>query len=97
MPRMSVGSRPARGVMRGRGPVWRDGKIVEETTYETTGAYVLVCTGLGKTIERAQQKVYRAVEGVRFADKIFRDDAGEKLTPAVLDKLHRFGYAVDMT
>jgi phosphoribosylamine---glycine ligase len=78
-------------VMRAKGPVWRDGKIVEEQTYETTGPYVLVCTGLGKTIERARQKVYRAVDGVRFADKMYRDDIGVKVTDC-LPKLHKFGY-----
>lgn len=82
-------------VMRAKGPAWRDGEIVEEMIYETTGPYVLVCTGLGKTIERAREKVYRAVNGVKFADKIIRDDAGCK-TLAVLDKLHGFGYALNM-
>jgi len=82
-------------VMRAKGPVWRDGKIVEEQTYETAGPYVLVCTGLGKTIERAREKVYRAVDGVRFSDKIFRDDIGEKVIDC-LPKLQKFGYALDL-
>ena len=82
-------------VMRGKGPVWRDDKIVEEMTYETTGPYVLVCTGLGKTIERAREKVYRAVDGVRFADKMARDDIGEKVIEAV-PKLHKAGYALNL-
>lgn len=82
-------------VMKGKGPVWRDGKIVEEMTYETTGPYVLVCTGLGKTIERARDKVYRAVDGIRFADKMFRDDIGEKVI-ASLPALHKAGYALDL-
>lgn len=83
-------------VMRGKGPVWHDGKIVEEMTYETTGPYVLVCTGLGKTVARARAKVYQAVDGVRFAEKMFRDDAGEKVV-AVLDKLHKVGYCKRMS
>jgi phosphoribosylamine--glycine ligase len=82
-------------VMRAKGPVWRDGKIVEEQTYETTGPYVLVCTGLGKTIEKARSKVYRAVEGIRFADKIYRDDIGEKVADC-LPKLRKFGYALNL-
>lgn len=82
-------------VMRAKGPIWRDEKIVEEMTYETTGPYVLVCTGLGKTVEKARDKVYRAVEAVRFADKIYRDDIGEKVIDC-LPALHKHGYAVGM-
>jgi phosphoribosylamine---glycine ligase len=83
-------------VMRAKGPVWRDGRIVEEQTYETTGPYVLVCTGLGKTVERARQRVYRAVDGVNFADKIFREDIGCKVIEA-LPKLRQKGYCLTMT
>ena len=82
-------------VMRGKGPVWRDGRIVEEMTYETAGPYVLVCTGLGKTVEKARAKVYQAVDGIRFADKIFRDDIGEKVIEAA-PKLRKFGYATTL-
>ena len=83
-------------VMKAKGPVWRDGKIVEEQTYATTGPYVMVCTGLGKTVEKARQKVYRAVEAVKFPDKIFRDDIGEKVIECA-PALHRHGYAMDLS
>lgn len=82
-------------VMRAKGPVWREGKIIEEQTYETTGPYVLVCTGAGKTIERARQKVYRAAEVMKFARKMFRDDIGEKVIKC-LPNLHRHGYCLDI-
>jgi len=51
---------------------------------------------LGKTVERASAKAYRAVEGVRFADKIPRDDIGEKVIDW-LPALHKHGYALDMS
>ncbi len=82
-------------VMKAKGPVWRDSKIVEEQTYETTGPYVLVCTGLGKTVERARQKVYRAVDSVKFADKLFRNDIGLKVIDS-LSEMRNHGYCLDM-
>ncbi len=82
-------------VMRGRGPVMADGKVVNGQTYQTTDELVMVVTGLGKTIERARDKVYAAVERVRFPNRMYRTDIGCKVA-AVLDKLHRFGYAVDL-
>jgi phosphoribosylamine-glycine ligase len=81
-------------VMKAKGPVWRDGKIVEEQTYETSGPYVLVCTGRGKTIERARKSVYETVKAVKFADKMFRDDCGEKVA-ASLPALQKYGYLLD--
>lgn len=82
-------------VMRGRGPVMHDSKISEQPQLQTTGEYVLVCTGLGKSIKKARDKAYRAVEGVCFSDKIARNDIGCKVID-VLPELHRFGYAEDM-
>ncbi len=82
-------------VMLGRGPSMAGNKIVEGPQYQTTGEYVLVCTGLGKTVERARAKAYRAVESVRFSDKIYRLDIGEKVIHE-LPALHRFGYAESM-
>lgn len=82
-------------VMLGTGPRMEGGKIASGPQYQTTGEYVLVCTGLGKTVERARERVYRAVDRVRFPDKIVRDDIGCKVIEA-LPKLHGFGYAADM-
>jgi phosphoribosylamine---glycine ligase len=82
-------------VMQAKGPVWRDGKIVDEPGWQTAGEYVLCATGLGKTVERARGKVYRAVEGIKIPDKIFRSDIGCKVIEA-LPELHRFGYATEM-
>ncbi len=79
-------------VMKGRGPIMQDGKVVEGPNFQTTGEMVAVCTGLGKTVERARKRVYDVVDKISFPDMIYRTDAGEKLEP-VLGKLHGFGYA----
>lgn len=82
-------------VMRGRGALWEGGKIVQGPQLQTTGAYVLCCTGLGKTVSKARQKVYAAVDTVKFPGKIIRTDIGEKVIDA-LPALHKFGYCLDM-
>lgn len=82
-------------VILGKGPIMQDGKIAEGPTYQTSGEYVLVATGLGKSIEKARAKVYRTVKEVKFANSIWRDDIGEKVQ-AALPALHRFGYALDI-
>jgi phosphoribosylamine---glycine ligase len=81
--------------MLGKGPVMEGGKVVERPTYETAGTYVCVATGLGKTVEKARAAVYGVVDQVHFPNRMFRNDAGEKVI-AALPALHRHGYALDM-
>lgn len=82
-------------MMKGRGPVMKDGKVVEGQNYQTTGEYVIVATSLGKTISKARDKVYKVVDAIHFPNAIYRTDAGEKVAK-VLPALHRHGYAMDM-
>jgi len=82
-------------VMKGTGPIMRDGKVVDGPTFQTTGEMVAVCTGLGKNIAAARKKVYRAVDQVRFPNRIYRTDIGEKVAEG-LGRLHSHGYALDM-
>ena len=82
-------------VMREKGPIFKDGKVIDEEIYKTSGAYVLVATGLGKTIEAARKSVYGAVEDVKFKDRMYRTDLGEKIVK-VLPELQKFGYALDL-
>jgi phosphoribosylamine---glycine ligase len=71
--------------------MWRNGE------YQTTGEYVAVVTGLGKSIEKARTKTYASVEKLKFPNSIYRTDIGCKIAdPAVLDKLHHFGYALNL-
>lgn len=83
------------GVMQAKGPVMRAGKVVDELTWQTCAEYVLAVTGLGKSVGRARDKVYRAVEAISVPDKICRYDIGEKVIDA-LPELHAAGYALDM-
>lgn len=82
-------------VMKGSGPVMEGGNVVDRPTYQTAGEYVLVATGLGKTVTKARKKVYDTVDAIHYPNRMYRTDIGEK----VIDKLgalHRFGYALDM-
>jgi phosphoribosylamine--glycine ligase len=83
-------------VMREKGPVFDKDKVIDEEIYKTTGAYVLVACGLGKTIESARKDVYKAVDSVKFKDRMYRTDVGEKIEP-VLDDLHKAGFAKELT
>lgn len=83
-------------VMLAKGPVWKDGKITDAAIPQTTGEYVLVATGLGKTVSKARDKVYGVVGQVKFANNMYRTDIGEKLEKC-LPKLHSFGFAKEMS
>jgi len=82
-------------VMRGIGPVMENGKVADRPTYETAGEYVLVATALGKTIERARKRVYDTIDAIKYPNRMFRTDIGEKIIP-VLPALKKHGYALDM-
>ena len=82
-------------VMLQRGPKMVDGKVVDGPAYQTTGPYVLVATGAGRTVSKAQKAVYETVKQIKFPNMMYRNDIGnilEKKLPA----LHKFGYAKDM-
>lgn len=82
-------------VMMGRGPVW-DGKTVKEEPIPlTTGSYVLVATGHGKTVCEAKDAVYDTIKSISLSDMICRDDIGEKLQDQ-LPKLHKLGIATEI-
>ena len=83
-------------VMIGKGPKMEGGKIVERPIYQTTGEYVAVATGLGKSIGKARDSVYEAVEGVQFPNMMYRTDIGEKIQK-ILPELHRLGYWKDLS
>lgn len=82
-------------VMMGKGPTMKDGKIVDGPVYQTSGEYVMVATGLGKTISAARKKVYETVKSVKFPNAMFRQDIGEKVIEA-LPTIQKFGFAISM-
>lgn len=82
-------------VMLGKGPQMTGGKVTDGPQFQTTGEYVLVATGLGKTVEKARKKVYGAVKEIKFPNSVYRTDIGEKVIEK-LPAVRGFGYAVDM-
>lgn len=80
-------------VMLGTGPVMKDGKVVDAPTWQTTGPYVMVVTGLGPSVEAAREDCYGAVKAVSFPDMMYRTDIGEKVIER-LPELHAHGYAL---
>jgi phosphoribosylamine--glycine ligase len=63
--------------------------------YKTTGEYVLVVTGQGKTIEKTRDRVYGFVDKIKFPDRMYRTDIGCKVASKV-EKLQSFGYALNL-
>lgn len=82
-------------VMVGAGPVMKAGKVVDAAQFQTTGEYVLVATGLGKTIEAARDEVYGVVKEISLPNMIVRNDIGVKVQEQ-LPELHKLGYATQM-
>jgi phosphoribosylamine--glycine ligase len=83
------------GVMMGRGPVMKDDKVVEAAQFQTAGEYVMVVTGLGKTIAAARKRVYGTIDQIRFPNMIYRNDGGEKVEKA-LPAMRKAGYALTL-
>ena len=68
-----------------------DGKIVKGSQYKTTGEYICVVTGHGADVHDAQATCYAAVDKIKFADRIVRNDVGNRLEKE-LPKLKALGY-----
>jgi phosphoribosylamine---glycine ligase len=83
------------GVMKAKGPIMKDGKIVEANTYQTTAEYVMVVTALGKTIARSRDKAYRVVEQIKIPNAIYRTDCGKKVEKN-LSAMRQHGYALEL-
>ena len=60
--------------------------------WATSGDYVAVITGFGKSVSQAAKRAYGTVEKLHVANPIVRDDVGEGLKEQ-LPKLHALGYA----
>jgi phosphoribosylamine---glycine ligase len=79
-------------MMLGKGYEMTGEAITTGNVYRTTGTYVLVATGSGKTVADARKDVYRTVDEVILSDVVVRNDIGEGLEDS-LPKLHKLGYA----
>lgn len=82
-------------VMMGKGYVWNGKKTVLENIPKTTGPYILIATGCGKTICEAHEDVMGIVDSISIADAIIRNDIGMGLKKS-LDKLHKLGYCEEI-
>jgi phosphoribosylamine--glycine ligase len=66
-------------VMAGKAVDMVDGKPKEKEMLLTSGDYIAVVTGLGKTVSEARKACYKTVEEIHVADGFFRDDIGEHM------------------
>jgi len=67
-------------------------KLVQRPVWNTSGDYVLVITGYGKTVEQSTDRAYKTAKQLHVSNPILRDDIGELLEEQ-LPKLHKMGYA----
>jgi phosphoribosylamine---glycine ligase len=68
--------------------------VVERPTWTTSGDYIAVITGLGRTVSKACERAYSTLKELHVSDGMYRDDLGEKLEK-VLPELHKHGYATE--
>ena len=80
-------------VMRGVAPVQLGREVTDVETFVTAGDYILVGTGLGKTVEDARDRVYQVVWNIDLpSNRMFRTDIGKRLKDDLIN-LKRHGFA----
>lgn len=85
-------------VMMAKAPSNRDGMVVDEVRYCTSGNYVLVATGLGKSVLKARDKAYGTLAGIDLpGDPGWRIDIGGEKTRTGIKALQKHGYAREWT
>lgn len=77
------------------GPSMKDDKVVEADIFTTTGNYVLVGVGTGKTVSQAKKSVDRLIKDVNVSNMMVRNDIGDDLEKC-LPELHKLGFALSM-
>lgn len=83
-------------VKRTEMPDMVDGKVVERRIWATTGDYIMVVTGTGRTVRQATTRAYDTLKELSIPDMIYRDDIGEKLEDEI-PKLQKHGIATEFT
>jgi phosphoribosylamine--glycine ligase len=66
--------------------------VVERPIWATSGDYLAVVTGFGKTIKQAMDRAYKTVDEISVPNMIYRNDIGAGLKDKI-PKLHAMGYA----
>jgi len=81
-------------VMREELPDMEGASLTRRKIWATTGDYILVVTGKGKTVRQAAGRAYDTLSELSVPDVIYRDDIGEKLEEE-LPRLHAHGFATE--
>jgi phosphoribosylamine---glycine ligase len=71
-------------------------EVVERDIWCTTGDYLAVATGMGKTVKKACERAYATVKEIHVPNLMYRDDVGESLEESI-PELQKHGFAVDWT
>lgn len=80
-------------MMLGKAPAQQGNRIVEESMLVTSGDYVLVTSGVGKTVVKAKDKAYAVLKELEIPNSpMYRTDIGCRLEKQ-LPKLQAKGYA----
>jgi phosphoribosylamine---glycine ligase len=80
------------GIKMAKMPDMEGERIVERAIWATSGNYIAVVTGMGKSVKQASERAYRTVKEINISNKIYRDDIGEALEEE-LPRLQKHGYA----
>jgi phosphoribosylamine---glycine ligase len=67
-------------------------QVVERDIWTTTGDYIAVVTGFGKTVKQACDRAYKTVKEIHVPNLMYRDDIGERLEKQI-PELQKHGYA----
>ena len=65
---------------------------IEKPMWVTSGDYIAVVTGLGKTVKEAQKRVYGTVEKIHVSNMMYRHDIGDRLEKQI-PELQKHGFA----
>lgn len=79
-------------VMINKKPDMDGEKVVERPIWVTSGDYVMIATGTGKSITQASERVYGTIKEISIKNKMYRDDIGESLKNE-LPEIQQHGYA----
>ena len=69
-------------------------EIIEREIPSTTGDYLAVVTGCGKTVKQACERAYSTVKEIHVPNLMYRDDIGEKLEKQI-PELQKHGFATE--
>lgn len=73
-------------------PAMDGDKVVDKDIWCTTGDYLMVVTGMGKTVKKACERAYKTIDDIHVPNLMYRDDIGEKLEQQI-PELQKHGYA----